>query len=208
MAKAKRATRKSGRPPNARTRLGARKAARGSAGKDAIQLLKADHREVEKWFEQFLSARAEGRRKDLAKRICQALKVHTQIEHEIFYPAFLAATGDADIHHEAEVEHDGAKKLIAQIEQAGPEDEYFHARVKVLSEMVKHHIQEEEKRGGMLAESSQSDMDLQTLGEQLRQRKAQLMGAASTSGDDWESDDSRPPEAGGSRHNSRGTLAQ
>jgi hemerythrin superfamily protein len=143
---------------------------------DAISLLKADHRQVEKWFGEFESARSDDRKQTLAANICKALKVHTQIEEEIFYPAFLEATEEEDIHHEAEVEHAGAKNLIAQIEGSGPDDEYYDARVTVLSEMIKHHVKEEEQRDGMFAKARQSDLDLKTLGEQLATRKAELMG--------------------------------
>jgi hemerythrin superfamily protein len=141
---------------------------------DAIALLKADHRQVEHAFEQFRKARDDARRQELAAQICNALKVHTTIEEEIFYPAFLAATNDTDVHHEAEVEHDGAKKLIAEIEASSPHDDYFKAKVSVLSEMIKHHVNEEEKRGGMFAEARHADMDLVALGEQLAARKAEL----------------------------------
>lgn len=142
--------------------------------KDAISLLKADHRQVETWFEEFEKARSDTRKKALASKICTALTIHTQIEEELFYPAFIAATKDSDTHHEAIVEHDGAKKLIAQIKASGPEDEYYGAKVKVLSEMIKHHVKEEEQRGGMFAEAKQSDMDLKVLGEQMRARKQEL----------------------------------
>jgi hemerythrin superfamily protein len=141
---------------------------------DAIALLKADHRQVEEWFGQFEKARDDERKQELATRICSALKVHTTIEEEIFYPAFLEATEDKDLHHEAEIEHDGAKKLIAQIEASGPDDDYFDSKVKVLSEMIKHHVKEEEQPGGMFAEARKSEMDLDALGEQMAQRKAQL----------------------------------
>jgi hemerythrin superfamily protein len=161
------------------------KAARASS-QDAIALLKADHREVEELFEQFEKSRSEDKKARLAQQICQALKVHTQIEEEIFYPAFLEATGNKDIHHEAEVEHDGAKKLIAQIEASGPSDDYFDSRVKVLSEMIKHHVREEEKREGMFAEARDSEMDLDALGMQLQQRKDELMGGAMADGEDTE----------------------
>src|SRR6186713_1557146 len=87
---------------------------------DAIALLKADHRQVEEWFEQFEKARDDDRKQSLATRICNALKVHTTIEEEIFYPAFLEATDDTEVHHEAEVEHKNAKLLIAEIEDSGP----------------------------------------------------------------------------------------
>lgn len=144
---------------------------------DAIALLKADHRQVEEWFEQFEKARDDNRKQTLATKICKALTVHTQIEEEIFYPAFLEATDDTDLHHEAEVEHNGAKKLIAEIEASSPDDDYFDAKVSVLSEMIKHHVKEEEQPGGMFSEARGSDMDLVALGEQLAARKAELEGA-------------------------------
>ncbi len=142
--------------------------------RDAIALLKADHRQVEEWFAAFEKSRSEQRKADLAGRICAALTVHMTIEEEFFYPAFLEATEDEDLHHEAEVEHAGAKNLIAQIEAAGPRDEYFDAKVTVLSEMIKHHVKEEEQRDGMFAQAKASDMDLVTLGQPLQQRKAEL----------------------------------
>jgi len=170
MAKARKTARKSTRRSTGAMR-------RSASSQDAIALLKGDHREVEDLFEQFESARSAGRKGELAQKICQALEVHTQIEAEIFYPAFLEATKDEDIHHEAEVEHDGAKKLIAEIEASGPEDEYFHAKVKVLSEMIKHHVNEEEKRDGMFAKARQAEMDLAELGERLAARKTELMSS-------------------------------
>jgi hemerythrin superfamily protein len=167
----------------AKSKKRAKSATRGrSATPDAIALLKADHRQVEQWFEQFEGARADGKKQALATNICQALTVHTQIEEEIFYPAFLEATGEKDLHHEAEVEHNGAKQLIAQIKASDPDDDYFDAKVTVLSEMIKHHVKEEEQRGGMFAKARESDMDLDAVGEQLATRKAQLMGGEA--GDD------------------------
>jgi len=167
MAKAKKTARKSARRAQPRTRR--------ATPQDAIALLKADHRQVEEWFDQFESTRSGSRQEELARKICQALRVHTQIENKIFYPAFLEATDEKDIHHEAEVEHQGAEKLIAEIEASGPDDDYFEAKVTVLSEMIKHHVKEEEKRDGMLAKARQSDMDLVALGEQLAAMKSELM---------------------------------
>ena len=156
----------------------AKSSAARSGRQDAIGLLKADHRQVEEWFEQFESSRSEAKKSDLADRICKALTAHTTIEEEIFYPAFYEATQEKSLHHEAEIEHDGAKNLIAQIESSGPADDYFDAKVKVLSEMIKHHVREEEQRDGMFAKARESRMDLNALGEQLAARKAQLMGSA------------------------------
>src|SRR5678815_5155227 len=89
-----------------------------TGAQDAIALLKSDHRTVEDLFEEFEKARNAERKQEIATQVCNALKVHTMIEEEIFYPAFLDATENEDIHHEAEVEHAGAKKLIAEIEQS------------------------------------------------------------------------------------------
>jgi hemerythrin superfamily protein len=169
MAHAKKTARKSVRTRSA--------SAHKPAGNDAVAILKADHRQVEKWFDACLAARAQTRKQDFAQKICQALRIHTEIEHEIFYPAFLEATDEEDIHHEAEIEHESAKKLIAEIERCAPEDEYYDARIKVLSEMIKHHVNEEEKRDGMFAKARHSRMDLRALGEQLASRKAQLMAS-------------------------------
>ena len=143
---------------------------------DAVALLKADHKQVKEWFEQFESARSDKKKLELATNICNALTVHTKIEEEIFYPAFLAATKDKDMHHEAIVEHDGAKKLIAEIQASGPDDDYYDSKVHVLSEMIKHHVKEEEQKDGMFAEAKQArKMNLVELGAQMFARKSELM---------------------------------
>jgi hemerythrin superfamily protein len=141
---------------------------------DAIALLKADHRQVEQWFKAYEKTKSDARKQRLADQICDALTIHTTIEEEIFYPAFIAATEDKDLHHEAVVEHAGAKNLIRQITASSPADDYFDAKVKVLSEQIKHHVKEEEQRGGMFAEARRSDMDLSALGAQMKTRKTEL----------------------------------
>jgi hemerythrin superfamily protein len=146
------------------------------AAPDAVALLKADHKQVKSWFEKFEKSRSSKVKQQLAQNICKALKVHTEIEEEMFYPAFLAATRDKDMHHEAVIEHDGAKKLIAEIVESSPADDYFDSKVHVLSEMIKHHVKEEEQPSGMFAEARQSKkMDLKTLGAQMLARKSELM---------------------------------
>jgi hemerythrin superfamily protein len=182
------AQRASANPAQRRTKMASSRGSTSSKTKkpDAIALLKAEHREVEQMFQEFEKTDSLPKKQELANRICTALKTHTTIEEEIFYPAFLAATGEKDLHHEAEVEHDGAKKLIAEIEDAGPDHDYFEARVTVLSEMIKHHVKEEEQRDGMFAKAKQSDMDLKALGEDLQQRKAELLGGADAT-------DGKPP---------------
>src|SRR5579871_2396763 len=132
---------------------------------DAIALLKADHRTVEDLFEKYESARS--KRADLAKRICLELTVHTLIEEEIFYPACREAGVESDIMDEANVEHDGAKVLIAELEEGSPDDQYYDAKVSVLSEEIKHHVKEEEKRGGIFTEAKKKELDLAALGDQI-----------------------------------------
>jgi len=153
-----------------------KKAANGasrSAKPDAIDLLKADHRAVEELFEKFENAKGGKPKQAIAEQICMELIVHAQIEEEIFYPAVKDAV-EEDIYTEAHVEHDGAKVLIAQILRGNPDDEFYDANVKVLSEMIKHHVKEEEMRDGMFAQARTGDVDLVEVGAQLKQRKADL----------------------------------
>ena len=146
---------------------------------DAIALLKADHREAEGVFEQFEKARSPEKKGELAMKVCKALRVHMTIEEEIFYPAFKEATGDDDLNNEAIVEHASARNLIDEIEAMEPDDEFYDAKVKVLSEQIEHHVKEEEEpKKGMFAEARASDMDLDELGAQMAARKAELMAAA------------------------------
>ena len=139
---------------------------------DAIALLKADHRKVEELFEKYESAR--GRKAEIAHQICLELTVHTIIEEEIFYPACREAGVESDMMDEANVEHDGAKVLIGELENGSPDDEYYDAKVKVLSEEIKHHVKEEEKRGGIFTQAKDADLDLNGLGEQMAARKQEL----------------------------------
>lgn len=145
---------------------------------DAIKLLKDDHREVEGWFEDFEDTNSASKKQKLANQICLALRVHTQIEEEVFYPACREAGIEEDMMDEADVEHDGAKKLIAEIEAGKPGDDHWDAKVKVLSEMIKHHVKEEEQRDGMFAKAKKADLDLKELGAEMKARKDELMKAA------------------------------
>jgi hypothetical protein len=147
-----------------------------SAPRDAIGLLKDDHRKVEELFEQFEKARVDGRKESLATEICLELSVHAAIEEEIFYPACEGKVDD-DLIKESYVEHDAAKVLIAEISSdAGESDEFFDSKVKVLQEEIEHHVQEEEKRlEGLFAQARKAGLDMDALGEQLAARKQELM---------------------------------
>jgi len=149
---------------------------------DAIALLKADHRKVEELFEQFEGASGDGKKQKIALEICLELTVHAQIEEEIFYPACEGKI-EEDLLKEAYVEHDGAKVLIAEIEAGGPDDEYYDAKVKVLSEQIEHHVEEEEKRmEGMFAQARKAGLDMDALGEQLAARKEELIATYQAGG--------------------------
>ena len=142
---------------------------------DAIALLKKDHDEVQELFEQFNKASGEGRKEKLARKICRELTIHAMIEEEIFYPACDGKV-DEDLLKEGYVEHDAAKLMIAEIEAGEPSDEFYDAKMKVLCEEIDHHIQEEEKRmEGLFAQAKKAGLDMDALGEQLAQRKAELM---------------------------------
>ena len=141
---------------------------------NAIQFLRADHRAVEALFKAFKKSESTTEKQSLAKRICAALKLHARLEEEIFYPAFIQATGNKELHNEALVEHQGAKALIAEIEEGAADDALFDAKVKVLSEMIKHHVKEEERFNGMFTKARVARMDLRALGILLEARKQEL----------------------------------
>lgn len=150
------------------------------AGKDACDLLDADHKSVMKMFKEYEEltnsrARSAAQKKmDLAREICMQLTVHTQIEEEIFYPAVRAAIKETDLLDEAAVEHQSAKELIDQLEAAGEADEMFDAKVKVLGEYVNHHIKEE--RGEIFPKARAArKLDLVAMRDELETRKEELM---------------------------------
>ena len=147
---------------------------------DAIALLRADHKKVSDLFEQFEKARNADKKKALATEICQELTVHATIEEEIFYPAAREVLNDREMVPEALVEHASLKKLIADIENGESEREMFDARVKVLSEFVKHHVKEEQNE--LFPTVKKTKLDTEALGEQLAARKAELMEEATTAG--------------------------
>ncbi len=145
--------------------------------KDAIALLKADHEAVSQLFAEFEKTRSVANKKALVAEICTALSVHAQIEEEIFYPAFQAALKDKLLVPEATVEHAGVKSLIAQLEGVEPDGELYDAKVKVLSEYVKHHVKEEQTE--MFVKAKASSLDLVELGARMAARKHDLLAQTS-----------------------------
>jgi hemerythrin superfamily protein len=142
----------------------------------AIEMLEADHRKVEQMFDQYEDEKEESgedMKRELAQRICMELKVHTQIEEELFYPWVRENAEESDLVEEAQVEHQSAKDLIAQIEGASEVDETFDAKVKVLGEYVKHHVEEEENEMFPQVEAMREELD--ELGQEMTARKVELM---------------------------------
>jgi len=149
--------------------------AKSNGSIDAVELLTQQHREVEEMFERFekMTDRAKVSKKKLADEICNALIMHTTIEEEIFYPATREASEDTeDMVDEAVVEHASAKDLIAQIMEMDPDDDLYDAKVKVLSEMIDHHVEEEEKE--MFPKTKQLKLDLKALGEEMQARQKEI----------------------------------
>jgi hemerythrin superfamily protein len=108
--------------------------------------LRRDHRKVEKLFKQFEQAGSEDRKRKIARQVCQELIIHGFLEEDLFYPACRDKKVESDLLDEAQVEHDAVKLLIAELLE-GPGDSLYDAKATVLSEYVKHHVKEEEKRG-------------------------------------------------------------
>ena len=152
---------------------------RQAAPRNAFDVLEQDHREVEEWFDEYdeLKDSDEDRKAELAEKICTALKVHAQIEEEIFYPRAREATKDDDLIDEAVVEHATVKNLIGEIEEMDVGEELYDAKIRVLGEMVKRHIREEEDE--LFPELQSAKIDLDAVGKELAERKQELMSEMS-----------------------------
>lgn len=142
---------------------------------DAITLLTADHEKVKSLFEQYenMSDRAKAGKRKLATQICTELTKHAIAEEEIFYTAVRSAGKEMDaLVDEAAVEHASAKELIGQIMAMDADDDLFDAKVKVLSEQIDHHVQEEEAE--MFPKALKAKLDLVALGEAIQARKNEI----------------------------------
>jgi hemerythrin superfamily protein len=150
---------------------------------DVIQMLKKDHKMVQRLFKEFadLSGNRGAQKKSaLVDQICQALTVHAQVEEELVYPAFQEHRALKELVCEAKEEHQVAKQLISSLEQLQPGDEQYDAKVKVLCEYVSHHVKEEEKEIFPQAQKRLSSKRLAALGEEVEERRGQLMGEGDT----------------------------
>jgi hemerythrin superfamily protein len=142
---------------------------------DALTLLQGDHREAEELFEKFedIKDKASAQEKfELAQKVCGALLIHMEIEEKIFYPQVRQRIGDDDLMNESVVEHAGAKDLIKLLGELKADDPMFDSKMKVLSEQIQHHVEEEESE--MFPKVRKANLDLQVLGAELLKGKAQM----------------------------------
>lgn len=146
---------------------------RTAAPKDAVAMLREDHKTVSALFEEFEKARSVSRKKQIVATICHELTIHATLEEEIFYPAFKAALKDKELVPEAVVEHASVKELIAQVQDQEPGGEDYDAKVKVMGEFVKHHVKEEQNE--MFPKAKKAKLDLVELGQRMAQRKQELL---------------------------------
>jgi hemerythrin superfamily protein len=142
---------------------------------NALELLKQDHAKVKQSFKEFekMDHEDEATMQEMVRAVCAELKAHTTIEEEIFYPAVRAAIEDEDLMNEAQVEHQSAKELIAQLEGMKPDDPMYSAIFTVLGEYVLHHVKEEESE--MFPQVRKAKLDLAELGARIMERKQQLL---------------------------------
>lgn len=151
---------------------------------DAITFLSADHEDVRRLFAEYDELVADDAdaedRVALATEICDLLTAHATAEEEVFYPAVRAALEDGDLIDEAEAEHAGARTLIERIRAMEPSEDGYDAAVRVLSEAVEHHVQEEE--GELFPRVRDSELDLAALGEQLAARRDEVLSTLGAEG--------------------------
>lgn len=143
--------------------------------KNAIDLLKADHKKVKELFEQFEETDDRKVKTQIVKKALEELSIHATLEEELFYPAIRAEIGDddEDMMDEADEEHHVAKVLIAELEEMKDSESHYDAKFTVLAENVRHHIKEEE--GEMFPKAKDTDIDFDALGEEMLSRKGELM---------------------------------
>ena len=135
----------------------------------ATDLLKKQHRQVEKLFKQAEKAKQPGQRRRLMDEIAEMLKMHTRIEEEVFYPAVreLGTSKAEEMIDEAFEEHHVVDLVLAELPKVNPEDERYEAKITVLSELVEHHVEEEEGEMFPMAEKKLGAERVKQLGEQM-----------------------------------------
>jgi hemerythrin superfamily protein len=143
---------------------------------DAIVLLKDDHKTVEKLFKQFEKAgeRAYKEKQQIVEQIIQELTTHAYIEEEIFYPAARQDVPETSDHVlESVEEHHVVVWMLSELRNLDPKDERYDAKVTVLIENVRHHVEEEEEEWFPQVREAMGRKKLQELGEQMEKAKAE-----------------------------------
>jgi hemerythrin superfamily protein len=152
---------------------------------NVIELLKKDHDTVAELFKSFEAAKeaeSEPDKEQIVGRICEALTAHAAVEEELFYPAVARQAGEdekaEDSVREANEEHALVKNLVAELEEMSASDEQYEAKVKVLKDVVEHHVEEEEGQLMPKAKKLLSSEQLEELGARVESRKAELESGA------------------------------
>ena len=147
---------------------------------NATQLIRRDHKKVDGLFTKFEQAKKPDAKQRICQQAIQELEVHAKLEEEIFYPAVKKHLGEEEMLQEAKEEHQEAKSIMAELKKMNADDEQFEEKFSELVEGVKHHVEEEE--GEMLPKVEDSDMDLADIGEQMAERKEELLEQTQTQG--------------------------
>jgi hemerythrin-like domain-containing protein len=177
-----------------------RASSKGSSS-DALHILAEDHKKVLDMFEEFEEIKNdpdEEAKQLLIETACAELTIHAQVEEEIFYPAAREVIDEMDLLDEAEVEHASARQLITELAAMEPDDDLYDAKFTVLGEYVKHHIQEEEKE--LFPKLKKAEIDLDELGEEIRQRKLELREELGVPTDDLDVEEDEDSSAKGKSH--------
>ncbi|HYR85432.1 MAG TPA: hemerythrin domain-containing protein [Terriglobia bacterium] len=166
-------------PAKSRKRSISRRHTAGRSAKDAIALLKKDHKNVKQLLKRLegTSERNTNQREQFLTQIEHEVKTHTTIEEEIFYPAFkgaLRAKSDAHLYFEALEEHHLVDVVMQEIRNTESDSEEFAAKAKVLKDLIEHHAEEEEAQMFPKARKAMGAVRLRELGQELQQRKREL----------------------------------
>jgi hemerythrin superfamily protein len=144
----------------------------------AIEMLKAQHREVASLFEKLEAAKAPGQRRQVFEAIADALAVHATIEERHFYPA-VKHKETVDLLQEAVEEHLEMKRAIAELLQLDPADKTFQAEAMMLKDEVEQHVEEEESELFPKVEELFDEAALEALAEAMEETQAELLSEGS-----------------------------
>lgn len=159
--------------PSTKQRRGvSQEASMEAEAQDPVEMLKEDHRKVEDLFEQFENADTRSRQR-IADSTFAELDIHTKLEEDLIYPAIREGIGDDEMMDKAYEEHHVVAMLMKELRKMQPKKEAYAAKFKVLGEIVRHHVEEEE--GEMFPQAQKADIDWGELGQDAAQMRAKLM---------------------------------